>query len=65
MPPIGIILNLDLDFFQPNLDFIDFDLKCSVVRDIAAKADLITVATSPFFIDQKLALGVFRKIFDL
>ena len=59
----GIILNLDLDFFQPDLDFMDYELKKKVVRDIASKADVITVATSPFFIDQKLALEVFEDLF--
>ncbi|USN58290.1 MAG: hypothetical protein H6767_08520 [Candidatus Peribacteria bacterium] len=58
-----MVLNLDLDFFEPALDFIDYDLKKQVVLDIARKADLITVATSPFFIDQELALKVFRDIF--
>ena len=59
----SIILNLDLDFFQPDLDFIDYDEKKKVVLDIAAKADVITVATSPFFIDQKLALRVWKDLF--
>lgn len=59
-----IILNLDLDFFQPDLDFIDYELKKKVVLDIAKKASLITVATSPFFIDQSLALKVFKDLFD-
>lgn len=60
----GIILNLDLDFFQPDLDFIDYELKKKVVLDIAKKATVITVATSPFFIDQKLALKVFSDLFS-
>jgi hypothetical protein len=59
----GIILNLDLDFFQPDLDFIDYDLKKKVVLDAASKAKVITVATSPFFIDQELAVKVFKDIF--
>ena len=59
----GTILNLDLDFFQPDLDDIDYDMKKQVVLDAATKADVITVATSPFFIDQELALQVFRDIF--
>lgn len=64
-PPNGnnIILNLDLDFFQPDLDFIDFDKKKKVVLDAASKAKVITVSTSPFFIDQTLALEVFFNIF--
>ncbi|QFR38939.1 hypothetical protein A9Q91_01760 [Candidatus Gracilibacteria bacterium 28_42_T64] len=59
-----IVLNLDLDFFQPDLDFIDFNLKKKVVLDAAKKAKIITVATSPFFINQELAIEVFRGIFE-
>lgn len=59
-----IILNLDLDFFQPELDFIDFDLKKKVVLDAFDKADFVTVCTSPFFINQELAVKVFKKIFS-
>ena len=59
----SIVLNLDLDFFQPDLDFIDYETKKKVVLDIATKADVITVATSPFFIDQKLALRVWKDLF--
>lgn len=60
----NIILNLDLDFFQPDLDFIDYDLKKKVVLDAAKKAKVITVATSPFFINQDLAIKVFKDIFE-
>lgn len=60
----NIILNLDLDFFEPNLDYIDYNLKKKVILDIAKKAKVITVATSPFFIEQELALKVFRDIFQ-
>jgi len=60
----GLILNLDLDFFQPDLDFIDYELKKKVVLDIAKKATVITVATSPFFIKQDLALKVFKDLFS-
>lgn len=59
-----IILNLDLDFFQPDLDFIDFDLKKKVVLDAFEKADFVTVCSSPFFINQKLAIDIFKEIFS-
>ena len=59
----NIILNLDLDFFQPDLDFIDYEWKKKVVLDAAKRASLITVSTSPFFIDQELAMKVFKDIF--
>jgi hypothetical protein len=59
------ILNLDLDFFQPKLDYIDYKLKKEIVQKLIKKASLITVATSPFFIDQDLALKVFRDLFNI
>lgn len=59
----NIILNLDLDFFQPDLDYIDYEFKKEVVLDAAKKASVITVATSPFFINQVLAVKVFKDIF--
>ncbi|MDD5769520.1 MAG: UPF0489 family protein [Candidatus Gracilibacteria bacterium] len=58
-----IILNLDLDFFEPNLDYIDYNLKKKVILDIAKKAKVITIATSPFFIDQNLAIKKFKNLF--
>ena len=58
-----IILNLDLDFFQPDLDFIDYNLKKKAILDISQKASIITVCTSPFFIDQSLAIKVFKDLF--
>jgi hypothetical protein len=57
-------LNLDLDFFEPNLDYIDYDLKKKFILEVAEKADVITIATSPFFINQELALKIFRDIFS-
>ena len=59
----NIILNLDLDFFQPDLDFIDYEMKKQVVLDAAQKANVITIATSPFFIEQSLAIKVLKDIF--
>jgi hypothetical protein len=55
---------LDLDFFEPALDFIDYDLKKKVVLDIASRSSFITVSTSPFFINQELALKVFFDLFS-
>ena len=58
-----IILNLDLDFFASELDFIDFELKKKVILDVFEKASYVTVCTSPFFVDQGLALEKFKEIF--
>ena len=58
-----LILNLDLDFFEPRLDDIPFELKKRAILHFASQAHLITVATSPFFIDQKLAIETLHRLF--
>jgi hypothetical protein len=59
-----LILNLDLDFFAPDLDDVPFELKKRVILEFARRAKYITVATSPCFIDQKKALEALGKIFS-
>jgi len=58
-----IILNLDLDFFQKNLSYIDYNLKKKIILDIYKYASIISVASSPFFIEQKLAIDIFKDLF--
>jgi hypothetical protein len=61
----GIILDLDLDFFAPELDYIPAEKKISFIRVLLKKASLVTVATSPFFIETDLALKYLHRIFDI
>lgn len=56
------ILNLDLDFFSPRLDYIPYQKKKSFILRHIRKTHIITVCTSPFFIDENLAINVFRDI---
>lgn len=55
------ILNIDLDFFAPEMG-VDFDRARRFIDDHLASAALVTIATSPFFVDQELALDVLRKL---
>ncbi len=61
----SMILNLDLDFFAPELDYIPFEDKKRTILHFARQSDLITIATSPFFIDQKRAIEMFGRVFEL
>jgi hypothetical protein len=56
------ILNIDLDFFAPEMSHIDFDLARRFIAAHVATASLITVATSPFFIDQARAIAVLKTL---
>lgn len=57
------ILNVDLDFFAPDLDYISFEKTKAFILEQAKMASLITVCTSPFFIEQKLAIQRLHNIF--
>jgi hypothetical protein len=57
-------LNLDLDFFAPELDYIPFEDKKWIILHFAHQAQLITIATSPFFIDQKRAIEMLGEVFE-
>jgi hypothetical protein len=56
IPSQNSILNLDLDFFAPEMDFIDEEKKIRLIRNLLPKVKCVTIATSPYFIDQCIAL---------
>ncbi|MBU1953857.1 UPF0489 family protein [Patescibacteria group bacterium] len=62
--PTNLILDIDLDFFSPEMDYIPSVDKVNFIRRLIPFASLITIATSPFFIDQNMALKRLREIAD-
>lgn len=63
-PPKNSILNIDLDFFAPEMDFIDEVKKLKLIRNLLPKVRCITIATSPYFIEQELAIAKLHTIFE-
>ena len=59
---VSIILNVDLDFWAPEMDYIDNDLKTRRTKELIEHADFITIATSPFFVEQDRAIRVLRGL---
>lgn len=57
-----IILDIDVDFFAPELDYIGNDKKLDLIHQLLPIAGIVTIATSPFFIDQQLAIKWINKI---
>ncbi len=55
-PRWSSVLNLDLDVFAPELDFIPEEKKIQLIQNLLPWADYITIATSPYFINQWNAL---------
>ena len=61
-PKAPFILNIDLDFWAPDMNYIDQDWSLEKTRNLMREADLITIATSPFFIEPERALQVLHKL---
>lgn len=59
------ILNIDLDYFAPELSYIDFEKARAFILAHLKEASLVTIATSPFFIDQDLALERLGNLINL
>ncbi|MGE0866603.1 MAG: UPF0489 family protein [Vicinamibacterales bacterium] len=55
------ILNLDLDFFAPEME-VDIPAARRFIEAHLDSASLVTIATSPFFVDQSRALAVLRAL---
>jgi hypothetical protein len=60
----NIIVDIDLDFFTPDLDYIPEELKISLCRKCIKKTSVVTVASSPFFMDQKAAIKCLHRILE-
>lgn len=63
-PTQPFILDIDLDFFAPELDYIGNQYKLDLIRQLLPKAAMTTIATSPYFIDQDLAQKYLEAIFN-
>lgn len=57
------ILDVDMDIFAPELDFMDNQIKLAKIQSYIKKASFITIATSPFFIDQSRAINFIKQMF--
>ena len=51
-PAENSVLNLDIDIFAPELDHIDEEKKVLLIKNLLKKVKYVTIATSPYFIDQ-------------
>ncbi|TAK14615.1 MAG: hypothetical protein EPO35_09260 [Acidobacteria bacterium] len=56
------ILNIDLDYFAPEMAHVDFAKASRFIAAHLPAASLVTIATSPFFIEQKKAIEALREL---
>ncbi|MCI9978348.1 UPF0489 family protein [Clostridioides difficile] len=58
------VLDIDLDIFSSYMDYIPFDFKLDKIKNLIKKAKVITIATSPYFINQEYAIKVLKELFN-
>lgn len=64
-PDEEVVLDIDLDLFCEEMSHVDYSQKIQVIKDCLPHTKLITMATSPFFIDQGKAIDMARRIVEL
>jgi len=62
IPTEPFILDLDLDFWAPEMSILKFDETILKTKFLIEKAQLVTIATSPYFLEQKKALKLLLEI---
>lgn len=62
IPSSNSVLNLDLDIFAPELDHIPEEKKIKIIKNLLKRVKYITIATSPYFIEQWKALQKLKQI---
>ncbi|MDK2586571.1 UPF0489 family protein [Romboutsia sedimentorum] len=58
------VLDIDLDIFSKDMDYIPHEIKICKIQNLIKKAKVITIASSPFFIDQEYAIKVLKELFN-
>lgn len=61
-PSENSILNIDIDIFAPELDHIPEWKKIKIIKNLLGKVKYVTIATSPYFIEQWKAIEKLHQI---
>ncbi|MEG0180260.1 MAG: UPF0489 family protein [Terrisporobacter sp.] len=58
------VLDIDLDIFSKDMDYIPYDFRLEKIVKLVKDAKVITIATSPYFIEQDYAINVLKELFN-
>ena len=58
------VLDIDLDIFSKDMDYIPYDFRVNKIKNLIRGAKTITIATSPYFIEQDYAIKVLKELFN-
>jgi hypothetical protein len=57
-----LVLDIDLDFWAPEMSIEKFSETVKKVKELISKSRVITIATSPYFIVQDLAINICKEL---
>lgn len=60
---LDFILDVDLDFWHPDMGIEHYEKTIQIIKKLIKKAKAVTIATSPYFLDQNLAVKIIRHLF--
>ena len=58
------VLDIDLDIFSKDMDYIPYDFRLNKIKELIKNARVITIASSPYFIEQDYAIKVLKELFN-
>ncbi len=58
------ILDLDMDIFADEMEYIPYQPKIDKLRSLIDKTRFITIATSPYFMEQEKAIKIIHELFS-
>ena len=58
------VLDIDLDIFSKDMDYIPYDFRVDKIKKLIEEAKVITIASSPYFIEQDHAIKVLKELFN-
>ena len=64
IPDKDYIFDIDLDFRAPEMGISNFEQTIKNTKNLISSAKMVTIATSPYFLDQKQALELIKLAFE-
>jgi hypothetical protein len=64
IPTQKYILDIDMDIFSDDMSYIAENLKFDKIKQYIKSSNFITIATSPYFIEQKKAVDLIKQLFQ-
>lgn len=62
-PAYDYIFDIDLDFWEERMGIVNLEATFKKTKNLIQSAKMVTIATSPYFLDQQKALELIESLF--